>query len=315
MIMRILVTGGTGVLGLHLVPALRARGHDVRILTRQEDVFGGAPGDLATGEGLAEACEGAEAVIHAATSHQAAEWKTVDVGGTARLAAAARRAGVQHVVYVSIIGVDAIPSAYYAAKLEAEEQVRLSGVTFTIVRFAQFHELLDSVFELIPRIGAGRVARMPVPGLIRLQPIAAADAAAVLADRLEFAPSGRVEELGGPQIMTGEELGSAWLRAHGKEGRTLGTPAAGGMLKAFAEGRGTSSEHRCPGQTFEDYAAERQAAGTPAAYRFIGVLGENLGAAAGTLRGTAARLGKSALSRLGAPSRLGPSSRSGSPRR
>ncbi|GAA1347105.1 SDR family oxidoreductase [Falsarthrobacter nasiphocae] len=264
--MRILVTGGTGVLGTHLLPLLRARGHEVLALTRREGVYGGVAGDLAAGAGLDEAVAGVELVINMASSTSKKDWNSVDIGGTARLAAAARRASVPHFMHVSILGIDAIPFPYYTAKLEAETQVRQSGVPFTIVRISQFHELVDSVFAAVPRVGFGRVARFPVPGDIRLQPIAAADAARALAERSDFPASRGIESLAGPAVLTGNDLAYQWLHASGRRGRPVNMPLAGETLRAFADGHATAPDHAWPGQTFEEFVAERVSTGRPVSY-------------------------------------------------
>jgi uncharacterized protein YbjT (DUF2867 family) len=264
--MRILLTGGTGVFGTRLVPLLRARGHEVLVLTRQADVFGGVRGDLVTGEGLDAACAGVDTVIHAASTRESAQWRAIDVAGTARIAGAARRAGVGHFVDLSIIGVDAIPYAYYSAKFDAEGQVRSSGLPYTVIRVAQFHEFVDSILAAIPRLGWGKRAVLPFPAHIQLQPIAVADAAEVLANRLELGPSRRVETLAGPEILTGRDLARQWLRARGLPGRPAPLPLRGAMIEALEDGHATSSASAWPGQTFEENVAARTAADSAPAY-------------------------------------------------
>src|SRR5512142_412598 len=117
----LLVTGGTGVLGSVAVPALQEAGHAVRVLSRSPE-DGRVVGDLATGAGLAEAVTGAEVIVHAASSPRA-DVREVDVEGTRRLVAVARDAGAQHLLYVSIPGVDRIAVPYYRAKAAAEQIV------------------------------------------------------------------------------------------------------------------------------------------------------------------------------------------------
>jgi uncharacterized protein YbjT (DUF2867 family) len=111
----VLVTGGTGRLGTHLVPILRGRGHDVRVLSRRAGA-GTHVGDLTSGEGLAEAAAGAELVLHAASDER--RLGRPDLEQTRRVVAAAGAA--RHLLYVSIVGIDAIPLAYYKHKLACE---------------------------------------------------------------------------------------------------------------------------------------------------------------------------------------------------
>src|ERR1700754_5013984 len=119
------VVGGTGTLGALLVRELLARGATVRVLSRNAtDVPAGAAHhrvDLTSGEGLAEALAGVDAVVDAANSTKAAE--DVLVAGTRRLLEAEAAAGVTHHVAISIIGIDQVPMKYYRAKLAQEEAV------------------------------------------------------------------------------------------------------------------------------------------------------------------------------------------------
>jgi len=120
--MKILVTGGTGVLGREVVKKLRAAGHTVRVLSRKPSTeMDWAQGDVATGAGLGEALIGIDAVVHAATA-AAQPWRlrATDVVGTRRVLAMSRAAGVRHAVYASIVGMEGVAYPYYKHKVEAE---------------------------------------------------------------------------------------------------------------------------------------------------------------------------------------------------
>src|SRR5262245_5581061 len=143
--MRVLVTGGTGRLGRALIPLLSTTGHSVTILSRVQRAGPGlhvscAVGDLITGAGLREAVVEIDCIVHLASDSRNA--RAVDVEGTRRLVDHARAAGVKHLVYVSIVGVDRIPFAYYQCKLEAERIVVDSGVPYSILRATQFHSFV-----------------------------------------------------------------------------------------------------------------------------------------------------------------------------
>src|SRR5207244_2439574 len=143
--MTILVTGAAGHLGRDFVRIAAAAGHTIQALSRQPAPAGGSlrwvTGDLSTGDGLAAAVDGMDAVVHAAGEPRNA--LAVDVDGTRRLSDAAHQAGVSHFVFVSILGVDRIPAAYYRHKLAAERIVADSGVPFSILRASQFHYFVD----------------------------------------------------------------------------------------------------------------------------------------------------------------------------
>ncbi|TGJ96117.1 NmrA family transcriptional regulator, partial [Actinotalea fermentans ATCC 43279 = JCM 9966 = DSM 3133] len=172
----ILVTGGTGTLGAPTVSLLRAAGHDVRVLSRSASHPAGpgpavVTGDLTTGEGLREAFDGAQTVLHLATHGPRAD---VEMGR--HVVAAARDAGVGHVVFQSIVGVDRIPLGYYTAKVEVEDLLAASGLPYTILRATQFHEFVDNLFI------AQRFSPVLLTPALEVQPIAVPDVAARLVE-------------------------------------------------------------------------------------------------------------------------------------
>jgi uncharacterized protein YbjT (DUF2867 family) len=123
----LLVTGGTGRLGRRLLGPLQAAGHSVRQMSRRGTGAGGVRGDLATGRGLVGAAAGAQVVVHAASDPRGDPWE-VDVAGTRRLVQAVDRDRLQHLIHVSIVGVDRIPYGYYRAKYAAEQVLLASGL-------------------------------------------------------------------------------------------------------------------------------------------------------------------------------------------
>ncbi|WP_370105931.1 SDR family oxidoreductase [Streptacidiphilus sp. BW17] len=153
----ILVTGGTGTLGSLVVPQLRAAGRDVRIVSRHahpdEPGIAFAVGDLLTGDGLDAALAGVETVVHIAGAAKGDE--TV----ARNLVAAARKAGVRHLVHVSAIGVDTVPLAWFRMKLAAERAIVDSGIPYTVLRPAQFHSLTLLVMEKMTKMPGGPGAR------------------------------------------------------------------------------------------------------------------------------------------------------------
>src|SRR5438132_6587934 len=137
--MNVLVTGGTGTLGRHVVSLLRQSGHRARILSRQpRGHVDAVRGDLKNGASLAKALAGMEAIIHAASAtREPLSGRAVDVRGTRRLLTMARDAGIRHVIYVSIVGIDRVAYPYYKTKLAAEAVVRENLVPWTILRATQ----------------------------------------------------------------------------------------------------------------------------------------------------------------------------------
>lgn len=239
----ILVTGGTGTLGRLVTERLRADGHEVRVLSRRTPPY--AVDLREGGAGLDAAVDGVDTIVHCASTQTGGDEKAA-----AHLIAAARRAGVRHLVYISIVGVDRVPFPYYRAKLAVEKAVEESGLGWTVLRATQFHDLPVMLF--------GTLARLPVlllPARVADQPIEVAEVADRLAELAQGEPAGRVEDMGGPQIRTLESLARSWLKATGRRRAVLQVPLFGKAYRAFREGGHLTSQHAVGKGTFEDYLA------------------------------------------------------------
>lgn len=155
----ILVTGGTGSLGRPTVNALRAAGHSLRILSRQAGPDH-VRGDLTTGEGIAAALEGVTTVLHLATSRGHADLQQAE-----KLIEHAEAAGVGHLIFISIVGVDQIPMPYYRDKLAVEQLITDSSIPFTILRATQFYDLVDEMLtaqRFLPVLLAPTISLQPI---------------------------------------------------------------------------------------------------------------------------------------------------------
>jgi uncharacterized protein YbjT (DUF2867 family) len=228
----VLVTGGTGHLGKDLVARLK-RSHRVRVLARSPESDPDVEwirGDLATGDGIADAVTGSQTIIHAATLSPAARrgyivpkdlWSSpssVDRDGTARLLDAAAEAGVGHILYVSIVGIDKPRIPYLRRKLEGESLVGQGRVPFSIARATQFHWLLDRMLAKMARLPL-----VPLPDL-RLEPVDTTDFADYLVAAVTSGPGGRLADFGGPEVLTFAQAFDQWQDIQGRHSRTMRIP-------------------------------------------------------------------------------------------
>ncbi len=241
---RVLVTGGTGNVGRHVVAALGGLpGVVARVLSRRERTADAPPraewarADLAVGN-LAPAAAGIDAVIHLASEKGNGE---ADVAGTARLVAAATAAGVRHLVCISIVGCDRIPLPFYASKLRIEAAVRTGGAPWSIVRVTQFHSFVERL------VAAGGALPIPTPILadLRFQPVDEREVAERLCQVALGPPLGDAPEVAGPELLSLGELAEAWLAATGRPATLVpvavssvgdGAPAPAPWARAVLEG-------------------------------------------------------------------------------
>ena len=259
--MRTLLTGATGTLGRELRPRLRDAGHEVRAASRapprggdgDDDGDGGTENgewielDLADGTGLEAAVEDVDVVVHAATAPRGAS-EAIDVRGTERLLEAAADAGVSNFLYVSIVGVDEIPLSYYEHKLAAERAVDASAVPSTIVRATQFHEFVAELLETVARLPV-----WPLPTDVRVQPIAAAEAAAAIAERATLEAAGRVLPVGGPEVRTVGELARAYRDRAGRRRPVVRLPIPGAVASGFRSGAATCPDRAVGTTSWEEW--------------------------------------------------------------
>lgn len=237
--MTVLVTGGTGTLGRALVPLLDAP----RVLSRR-DGPGRAVADLDTGEGLDAAMAGITTVLHLAGRPRH------DAASTGRVVAAARRAGVDHLVHISIVGADRIPLGYYREKVRSERIVAGCGLPWTVLRATQFHDLLATLFATTARAGI-----LPVLAGAWFQPVAVADVAARLADLAAGPPQGRVADLGGPEIHAMADLARTWAHATGRPRPVVPLRLPGAVARGFRAGANLAPAHADGVGTFEQFLA------------------------------------------------------------
>jgi nucleoside-diphosphate-sugar epimerase len=214
---RIAITGGTGFVGIHTSRALAAAGHELRLLargTRSGPRPAGAEwvrGDVVSGDGLAEALRGCDAVVHLVAIIREKGRQTftkVNAQGTANVVRAATDAQVGHLVHISAIGVEPDPRyAYLASKWEGEQAVSGGSVPFTVLRPSLVFGPGDGFFTVLAKlIRLNPVVPVVGDGRALFQPIAVSDLARIITLCIERGPSGAVHEVGGPDQLTYEQI-------------------------------------------------------------------------------------------------------------
>ncbi len=204
--MRIVVIGGSGLIGSNLVGRLRQAGHEVLAASPNSGV------NTITREGLAEALSGAQVVVDVANSPSFEDKAVLEFFETSgsNLLAAEAAAGVRHHIALSVVGTERNPdSGYLRAKLAQETLIKASGIPYTILRATQFFEFVNAIVQSSAN---GDVFRLS-PALF--QPIAAADVAAVLAEIAVGAPLNDTVEVAGPEPIPMDAIARQFLTARG----------------------------------------------------------------------------------------------------
>ncbi|GAB4024058.1 SDR family oxidoreductase [Spirosoma koreense] len=261
-----LVIGGSGVLGSAVVNELRKHPVDFLTGSRQPiktdsySLVGQPAGipwtrmDARTGEGLTAALAGIDTVFLLASSPGRIGREPVETVITRNVLTAMNRSEVNHLIYVSIVGVDKIPYRYYQAKRAAEVLIRQAQVPYTILRATQFHNLID--FAL------GKLMSLPIgfiPKKLLVQPIHVRAVAQELYRLAQDGPQQSILNLGGPQVQDVGTLVRSWMQYRPFTKPIVPIPAIGSLMHAFARGDNTCSEMAAGSETWVDYLRERYA--------------------------------------------------------
>ncbi len=232
-----LVTGASGVLGKELCKILqrenvlyRAAGRSK--VERAEWCFM----DLGTGKGIEEAVKDVDTIFHCASATKSFDAK-VDVDGTKLLLDAAKQNGVKHFIYISIVGTDKVEVSYYDYKTRTEEVIKQSGISYSILRATQFHELMDFCFSTLFILPVCFVPR----GLI-FQLIEARVVAEKMVGLSKASPLNATLNLGGAEVQTMRALAEQWLQAQNKKRWLINIPPMGNWMKQIANGNLTCTE-------------------------------------------------------------------------
>lgn len=253
--MNVLVTGGTGTLGRHVVLQLTKAGHHARILSRHpKGDTDSVRGDLATGAGIEKALDGMDTIIHAASATiEPLKGRATDVLGTRRLLALARDASIRHVVFVSIVGMEGVAYPYYETKLAAEAVVRENIAPWSILRATQFHQLMEIFLKILTTLPGLATA----PYGWKFQPVDPREVAERLVEVVQHEPAGMLPNFGGPEVRDFKSIAASWLAARKSKRRLVNLWLPFKFSRQFAEGRLLCPDHKDGTITFERYLAEK----------------------------------------------------------
>ena len=225
--MKIVVIGGTGLIGSKTVAILRQRGHEIVAASPKSGV------DSITGEGLKEAMAGAQVVIDLSNAPSFEDTAVLEFFETSgrNLAAVEAAAGARHHVALSIVAIDRTDNGYFRAKVAQEKLIERSGIPYTIIRATQFLEFLAGIAD---SSAVGNMVRLPP---ILFQPIAADDVAAIVAEVALAAPRNGIVEIAGPERAPFNEIVARYLKAVGDPRKVVSDPEArywGGRVEEYS---------------------------------------------------------------------------------
>ncbi|MCO8274233.1 SDR family oxidoreductase [Actinoplanes sp. TRM 88003] len=216
--MKVVVVGGTGLIGRKLIPLLTANGHEAVAVSKSTGV------DVITGEGLADALRGADTVVDLTNAPSWGDDEVLAFFTTSarNLAAAEQAAGVRHHFALTIVNADTIPdSGYMRAKVAQEKVIAASGIPYTIVRATQFYEFIGMIAGAATVDGQVRVTSAA------FQPVAGDDVAALLAELIDQPPLNGLIDLGGPEVQPMSTFVKRFLDVIDDTRTVVPDPAAG----------------------------------------------------------------------------------------
>jgi uncharacterized protein YbjT (DUF2867 family) len=251
----VLVTGGTGTLGRHVVRRLTDAGRDLRVLTRQtrpaEHGVRYVTADLLSGADLGPAVEGVETIIHCAGSN-----KDDDVA-TKHLVDAALREGRPHLVFISVVGAERMPVesavdrtmfGYFAMKRRAERVVEASGLPWTTLRATQFHDLILFVLDKLTKLPV-----VPVPSSVAFQPVDTDEVAERMVQLAFSRPAGLVPDLAGPRVHATRDLVRSYVEATHRRRLLVPVRLPGKAARALRAGANLPKDGDVGTRTWEEF--------------------------------------------------------------
>lgn len=264
--MKILITGGTGVLGTVLAQELKSQNADFVLASRHlsktqsyaKDVVQEAAKtnwrklDLVKNEGVKQALEGIHTAVHLASGFGKVHGQAEDIVAIKNLIDAAQKIDLQHLIFISIVGVDKVPLAYYQTKYQVEQYIKQQKVPFTILRVTQFHNFIEAQIQQMVRLPIGFV-----PKKLKSQPIQLEAAAKEITKLIKAGVQNEVLNIGGKEVLDFGTFAKTLLHYTKKSKPIVNVPIIGKFMHALAEGNLTCKEVSLKSCTWEEYLVKK----------------------------------------------------------
>ena len=255
---KLLLTGGTGQLGQILLKQLVHSPLWINVLTRNKNIDSTTnlryiTADLGKYETLDTLRTDYDIVVHCASDPR--ESDSMDVEGTRNLLKAISGSSIKHFVYISILGVDKTPYKYYQNKLRAENLIQASGIPYTILRIAQFH---DFVHNRILTPITGENGSFAIPAGLKFQSIDLIDVCEEIRECIKGGPTNSILQLGGPEVLTITEILEIYKNVIPTNKKITITTALNDFQKLFTTGINLCPDHKKGKITWKDYLLKKR---------------------------------------------------------
>lgn len=215
---KIWITGGTGKVGSVVIPRLLEQGNEVYVLTTQPNpklpsAVNIYSGDLTNASTLQKAFSNADMIIHCASNFLDPE--NVDVKGSRNMLSVIPKEKLEHLIYISIVGVDKSQYPYYKAKFEVEQMIMKSGVPFTNLRATQFHHFV--LHRIIKQFDSNTDNVLQLPENFMFQSVDISDVAEKIIELVGKTPQNKTESIGGPEVLSLEKMTQDYLNFLGRK--------------------------------------------------------------------------------------------------
>jgi len=246
----ILITGGTGILGKSLCSLFEQRSIPFTTSTHKQALKNNMViMNIETGEGIKEAVSGKKIILHLASDKKHPD---NDVSGTQKLINEIKHQGLNlHFIYISIVGIEKLPMTYFKQKLQTEELIKKSGISWSILRATQFHNYVDQILKQLLKLPIGIL-----PKKVPIQPIDVLPVAEKLLEISFQEPTYRTDNIGGKEILSLETLSQSWMAIQNIKKPLLNLPLWGSTGNNLINGALTCSQKTNEGRNWQQWLNE-----------------------------------------------------------